>query len=224
MDGPFLRVHIQCIAGVHYNPLLENRLYSCQNRDRHSNKDDESIEDCLGELEEVDSEIDQDVLVKVFTTCDVQYCCACRSSSTAARTVMQIGSVTCCALIDTGAQISQMSYHIWMQLSKKGREEASPSSDAVRIRGLGSSGTNTSGLANLQWKLAGRQVSSRTPFEWVDQGDMPFCLIIGGNAIKQVNLVLDFDASQFFFDCVEGRALASFASGGQLQDEDHCLV
>ena len=214
-----LRVHIWCISGVHYNPLLETRLYRPQTLEDTISED--ALEICM--VEE-DLEVNLSDCLEVFTAYDEILSCSCRLSSVAAQTTVRIGSVTCCALIDTGAQISLISHDIWKQLSQDERAEANPRPDTVRIRSIGSSGTNTCGLADLQWSVAGHRIAERTPFAWVNPGDMPFCIIIGANAISQLNLVLNFDASQFTFDSIDGRVCSFFRACSGIPSENHCLV
>lgn len=220
-SDPAQRVHLQCFSGVHYNPVTENKLYLSPQVVCSVESPADLVQACLEETSEDEAELDI-----AFANEQISCMCACSHSSASVSTVVQIGDVTCCALIDTGAQISLISDQVWEQLQPQEQVDAQHRLDIVRIRSLGTEGIHTEGVVNIKWKLSGHDIDGPMPFARVKIGSMPFCVILGANIIQKLNLVINFASGQFSFDSSTERITRPLRlfSVNVVQYEDLCLV
>ena len=111
-NPPALRVHLQCIAGVHYNPMVETKGFD---------------ESCLGSLGGVaqpmggDSNYSEDdayeTEVEVGIT-EVEIWCDKHLCTHETATMVIVGGRRICALIDSGAQVSCISDSIFRELDE----------------------------------------------------------------------------------------------------------
>ena len=96
------RLHLQCLSGVHYNPLYENRLFKGENYAPEAAPDNEPLPD-LEEIESEDevgfAELEQQTISTYTANCQ------CSRSTNIAQLLVLVEEEVCCALVDTGAQI-----------------------------------------------------------------------------------------------------------------------
>ena len=131
VDGRSSSVHIQCISGLHYNPLV-----------------------AFGSLEHL-REIKEEVPIVGF--CDIGHqvvegvlsvpldqpfvysgvCCK-HTKASLSKTVFMVGSFVGCALLDTGAQISLISESVFERLRAQPEKSFSLIRESVNISGIGS--------------------------------------------------------------------------------------
>ena len=188
---PSQRVHLQCISGIHYNPLAENKLFISNAAFIQSMNDETATGEIIDVVPETES------LDINFSSCIPR--CLCDHNPNAVRTTVQIGSYSCCAIIDTGAQISLISDSLIDQLSVADKKYLSVSEGSVRLRSLGSTSLSTSEVVSCDWSLAGVPVKSSVPFGRVHSGMINACMLIGANLIKDLCLKVNFASNTFSF-------------------------
>ena len=197
VSEPSKRVHLQCIAGIHFNPLAENRLFvapTAFNQDMAEEMDVEDIDG--GEVNVLDSDVLGDgVDINVV---DGLVECDCGHRPNAARTVVEVGGVRCCAIIDTGAQISLMSESVVDRMDQDAAHMVL-SEGVAHLRSLGTNSLTTDHVVSCRWSLAGVLVKDSAPFGKVKDGMINACMLIGANIISELSLKVHFPSKGFSF-------------------------
>ena len=120
----------------------------------------------------------------------LQVACSCTRGRSVAQIALHIQGENCCALLDTGAQICLLSEEIVSKLQAQGRISAYEPT-AMAIQDLESKGTRVLGVVTLSVWVAGTQLDD-IPFAVVATQDIPYCVVLGLNIIKLLNLKIDF--------------------------------
>ena len=178
MDGP--RVHLQCLAGVHFNPVIETGSYvsPCQSESLPiANPAEDVIEDCQDEENHVDVTL---VTNRCTPSCE-------RHEATSEATVMvTCEGRSCCALLDTGAQVNCISSAICSELELEPQDDGN-----YVIKGVGSTESPVRGAVEARVWLS-PEVEVRQKFAVVNQEVVPFCLILGVDFLASAQIELDF--------------------------------
>jgi predicted aspartyl protease len=194
-------VHLQRLAGVHYNPLSADCQYQPVDPYRLSSGcvalSGDDLDCKTPELTEV-SDLEE-VLVNMVGDPDFGRL-ACSSHHTInllSRATVTIGDNRLCALFDTGAKISLISAPAYTQLSELVRQKSDYSTPGQSIKTIGSL-VQSLGRAtlNLQFE-SGQEVTSTLLV--VSDDSMPFCLIIGHDILKRLDLSIDYSSRSFCF-------------------------
>ena len=196
------RVHVQSISGVHYNPLFETPLYKPP-----------IVVDAPDSQDFLISHVEEPLQLDVLYAHNSAPSLACRdrhSSSTAVKTVVYIDGNAYCAVIDTGAQVSVISDFVYESLSSTDYVAAS---GGIEIVGIGAS-ARALGIVELDFGLAapGNKVSGT--FAVMNGALMPFCIIIGADLIRPLDLQLNFRKFSYQFTLGESTHTHSFLSSG----------
>jgi len=189
-------IHLQCISGVHYNPVLyrmliktdqseHNKLVNtCHtidiSRDGISAENNKEVIICECNGNNVTTETDSETLCNhgVFegTTCFLVF-----------------GDVKICALIDTGSQICLIKDSVIEQLKQRGIEiecrDSSENTDTVVA--IDGSKTEVTKSAELHSSILGIKMKS-VAFAVVEENVMPCCCLIGANFLVENELVVDY--------------------------------
>ena len=191
------RVHLQCVNGIHYNPVSENNLYrpqilaeSLQPADALSGDDQE--DDPVG-INTLFSGISQEELS-----------CQCIAITGVPEVAITLEGLTFCALVDTGAQVSLVSEYVWDQLSEKGKREAGYMAASLPIRNFGESGVVVRAIVCLDVVIGGAQIC-KVPFGLVAAGSVPFCFILGLSFIQAQSLTVNFGNGLGTLNCDSER-------------------
>ena len=198
---PSKRVHLQCKAGIHFNPLCENRLFkgNIPLSEDIPERDNSLYEDSDSDDDEPGLNVNFD-----YIPVQAQSDCQCQNRKSVARVVVGFGNITCCRLVDTSAQVSLLSQRVWNSLSDSERAEAKFTSDVIRIHGLGTEVTKSCGIVYLNVSLADHTIAKVFPFALVHDKYMPFCSILGINLIGSLDLQLHFGSYSFSFISEDG--------------------
>ena len=199
------RVHLQCLGGIHYNPAVEAKHYKS---DLPLGEDFSLAESGIQETEEF-QELDEIGVSEVGICQYVSTPCACLFA-TRARISIQIRSRTCCAVLDTGAMISLVSDAVWWDLTPAERTSMNFSSDTVNLRSVAGALVRTVGQVEAQWSLSGQDYQHSTPCGLVGARDLPVCVILGANAIKQLGIVVDYSQGRMSYGFGSARISAPF--------------
>jgi hypothetical protein len=188
------RIHLQCLAGIHYNPLYELPHYKYDGTPKYMRArmtaDDKSEpvaseEDCL-------SEDEVDVHCTFLDTRPLDWCPLHEHTHFASCCLVLKGH-KCCALLDTGAQVSCISYRLITKLGAK--------IDTGTNITLTSFGTLSSSALGTVLLAVGLESVHHGPyiheFVVVEDRMMPFCLILGADYIVAHDIALDFVSGQY---------------------------
>ena len=210
-------VHIQCRAGVHYNPLWADSSYDggrhqlggvlqCPGEEHVNSEDDPELEEA--EVAFFEGNEDRGDLL-----CSVKHtsCLPCRVS-------IRVGSYQFCALVDTGAQLSLVSQAVLERLGVNGFTLVNRT--LIRIRTLGGFVASL-GRVQLQVIVPTCQPLYLT-FAVVPEDCMPFCFIVGGDLLDSLGTVIDYWQSGFFFG--QGRHVPFLPCDSKAQQHELCLV
>lgn len=188
---PQPRVHLQHLAGVHYNPVIETASYVPVASHRAEQAQD--TRECEHPSEaEPDTDLDLDLLVASYAASS----CACQKTGESLA-IVQIGEQSFCALIDTGADVSTLRYDVWMQLPESLREGASRrKGQPLRMSAIGPNWVDIEEVAELSLSINGNLLDS---FLFAVIETSTPCLILGSNFLERFKIILDFDCLQFSY-------------------------
>jgi len=186
------RIHLQCLANVHYNPVVESKDYTLQTN-KQVKFDDTNMQQVISK-DSINYESQQ---VELAVSCSMTCCssdqpmgpygwCEKHSHTHVASVMLNIGGQRCCALIDTGAQISCMLAEIFCK-----SDGELDNFNNLMIRGLGPNCCPVYGSAEVDFTMFETVLSQR--FAVVAAGTMPFCVILGADFIHKSGLQLDFE-------------------------------
>ena len=209
-------VHIQCRAGVLYNPLGADsydwgryqlgEVLQCPGEEHVNSEDDLELEEAeVAYFERNEDGGDLPCSVKHTT------CLPCRVS-------IRMESYQFCALVDTGAQLSLVSQAVLEWLGVNGFTLVNGT--LIYIRTLGRFVASL-GRVQLQVIVPTCQPLHLT-FAVVPEDCMPFCFIVGGDLLDSLGTVIDYWQSGFFFG--QGRHVPFLPCDSEAQQYKLCLV
>ena len=183
--GSLGRVHLQWLAGVHFNPVGESKEY------KPKVFGDASVLESV-EREEVVDCVDAECLPVVEVSAQwAQPDCCCGSSSCSS-VVVGLGGRFYCALVDTGAQISLIREDAYRSLPEVLKRANDLHVGAMKLRGVGEGYSSVEGVTYLPVALADRELSDRHPFAIVSRQVLPFCVLLGANFIREHRIRVNF--------------------------------
>jgi hypothetical protein len=177
-------VHLQCISGVHFNPIFVKKV-NCDYIITEKNcnyvlHEDDVIASAVGCS--CATEPNSDIFSRdcAHVALPVSAC------------IVEVFSVRLCALVDTGAQVSLLTDEAYnLLLQKSACIDFRPLTDQA-VNGIEGTATELLGYVNLQLSWCGSQCRETLPFAVVKASDLPCCMILGANFIVRNKLVLDF--------------------------------
>ena len=184
-------VHLQCLAGVHYNPLSANRLYTLPSREASVQEESSQSQNLPEPMEIEEGDIGFAVAESPQITCSGGH-----TSTMLCKTVVKVEDHSFCALVDTGAQFSLIS-----RAARASLKTASVERDCLerplRIRAVGAV-VEAEELIAVEVGFPG-SVTEKLTLAVVDGRSMPFCMIIGSDVIQQIPIVVDYGKRSFTF-------------------------
>ena len=186
-----IRVHVQCLAGIHFNPVKETRLYVHFVPLESELSDDIDLKECL-EMEDSCTEDETsslsscDLLVTPALTCQ-------HPQRNSAMLPVCWGKQVFCALFDTGSQVSLMkrSVAVTCQVSTD-----RPSVSC--LQGLGAVPHSIVEAGNLNMILKTFQHTVEIvnfPFVITEDAILPYCMVFGSNLMAKYHLEIDYWSS-----------------------------
>lgn len=180
-------VHLQSIAGVHYNPLIETTSYvaGSYKRMRSSSPPMPSVSVDTESDEEPEC-VDINLSLPKFPE-SVEWCENHVATHTTSGTV-NIAGERYCVLFDTGAQVSFISNTLFSQL-----DLPLDTTVSLVITGFGERRSFALGFVDLSLDLTnGCTNPGPHSFVVVDNSMMPFCIILGVDYISKHDVSLDY--------------------------------
>ena len=186
------RVHLQCLAGVHYNPLAEYKSYdvnliheSCTAANWYT-----VFEESVPSGEDKNNQV---MILEEATESD-QNCTrtnklTCNHRFDGATAVVELDFVPCCALLDSGALVNLMTEDTFHRLGNAVLD----SSGLGSIRGIGDSGTQVRGTT---FQLVGCSELNIPViyfrFLVVPNHVLDTCVLLGKPSLNKIDIDLDF--------------------------------
>ena len=178
-------IHLQCISGVHFNPLTQTKKSNVKINEKCVNVCLQNRNDTIE-----DKNVTTDNVIHMFQ--EFPNDCSCPSDDTK-RLMLCIGQTKFCCLMDTGAQISVITENIW-NILKSRDNNLSLEATKSNIVGVGNQRNKILGVVNLSPDLFDIKLESEIPFAVIRSEIIPYCCILGNNFIKQAKIIIDFDA------------------------------
>ena len=181
------RVHLQCISGIHYNPVYSRQkeeVLVATLIDKHINEI--KLYDCKKEIEG-DIEIDEvHALVRLHALC--KYCT--HNIQADMGCVVAIGDTKWCGLIDSGAQVSLMAERVYKELLKNLHDVVLEECLHRKVNGINGELSEILGCVEIRVVLINVTMKP-VIFAIVKDEVMPSCLILGANFLSDNNLLID---------------------------------
>ena len=204
-DGNNRIIHLQCIAGIHFNPVMEvHRNGKLEVKNKNVNvlmlKEER-------EAEEYHREDSVSHLINVQVEKAIEFCnCEHSRKREFCKYVASVAGVSFCALVDTGAQVSAISEALWERIKDK-TSATLEEPENLLIYGVGKKEATILGIVRLKLKLLDMDVSSEIPFAVLGLNDMPCCAILGANFISKNQIAIDFDGQMLYCENEAGEQL-----------------
>ena len=192
-------LHLQCLGGVHYNWVVEKKLYEGvdESDECQSEMDDIRDDECeeLGESE-----------IKRVSLCVHRERCG-------ATVEMDLSGNKYCGLVDTGAQVSLVSASVIRELEKS-TWDVERRCETMALHGLGKGHV-------MSWEevvlvvSVGKMEEVKHVFVVVGDDQMPFCFLIGVDFLRMNDIAVDVGSEVLQKD---GRVIS------RMQREQGCMV
>ena len=179
------RVHLQCLAGIHYNPLQELKEYNISTPEVHYSWSHPNWYTNISEPTDSES-IDDDSTSEINLRQTLSSINCLHSGSSRAHTRLRVGEKFYCACLDTGAQISAISESIVRENSLATEDIANTS-----ILGVNRDGVDVLGVVNLTFKIDLSETIHTFPCAVVPDTAMNVCCLLGLNFLDTVDIDID---------------------------------
>ena len=185
-------IHMQCIGGIHFNPLIETRKYTQVNTNSCITQTTYPLEMSKPNLKG-----------KVYAEEVVIPGCSHFSVGPNPQPILQ---VTCenrnwCTLLDTGSEISLVRTSVIDKLQKEKLISTDIVPTTIQVRGVDGTLSPVEGIVNLpiEWPNKSDNLSqSMHAFIVVPDDFIPCCLLIGLDIMNTIDLELDFQQQKCF--------------------------
>ena len=175
-------IHMQCLAGVHFNPVLElgNFVTLSDVIAGHKFLVKTVVQD---NVEEPNPEL-PNVMYITEETPKVPSCE--HSMGPLFQCIVFVDDMPCCALMDTGAQVSLVNNAVFGKLNLG----IYSSPDTERLMGFAGKSSKILGVAFIT--ISFDNTLSDFPFAVVPSECVDFCFVLGQNYLKEACLTIDF--------------------------------
>ena len=181
--------HLQNLAGIHFNPVRAvkefisgkfNPWRDLEIKEEESTREEQVVQEInWGDMwpprnEEVNRE-------------------QCQHQERAFSIDVRVDDATFCGSLDSGAEISLISKCVWEALSDGRREEALITwNSGTSIRGTGENKEKVLGVVGLPIRVGKMKEIIEMPFGIVEDGVIPYCVLLGDNFNKKARVEFDF--------------------------------
>ena len=182
------RVHLQCLCGIHYNPVLETDRYEVPRLQMPHGKP-KVIEETVLE-EPIVTDLSQGLVMETST---VDSWCSSHPRLLFCSLMVSVQGKTACALFDTGAQVSCVAQSLVKQIGAHSVQEG-----ILNLIGLGQGKSDVLGFVKLDVSfLDPGTLVEQASFAVVEDAVMPCCLIVGADVMEQFGITLNFSDGQY---------------------------
>ena len=200
-------VHVQCIAGIHFNPVIKVWLkpdIKLTNKNVNIILEDTNYQDSTEPATN-----NSDSMIQIYTQIEeLEKHCDCNHDvHKMGRYVATVGNTSFCAVLDTGAQVSVISNNLWEKLENDNFSLIKEECTGQYIAGIGSKRIEVIGIAHLKPRLLDIEVDHSIPFAILVDDCMPCCCILGTNFMTKNKIVMDFNENVLYSVNFQGDAI-----------------
>ena len=202
-------IHLQCISGIHLNPLIEvkhyelpetvNNLVTCQSPAVLFNKnvlpcaDDCDTLECLFAEEVGATELDQ--LKSLLLVTDEWYCSHEVPPQPLVR--VTVSNSKYCAVLDTGAELSLVTKSVMSRLQTSTEMDVTIEEELLcDIIGLTGNRVRISQTAELSFCIGSSFIVNKFKFAVVPDSTFPHCFLFGLDFLSLFQISIDFSQAQ----------------------------
>ncbi|KAL7631583.1 UNVERIFIED_CONTAM: hypothetical protein RMT77_018115 [Armadillidium vulgare] len=219
-DLQFYRIHLQCISGIHYNPIRPKSLGYYKNFDtkeetvRLEEKEKErKVEDAKENVSDFELNLFFDDPEKENE--DLVSCGHKERNDSLLKNIswtwMKVDNIRFCALLDTGAAICLATKSVINSLQLQDQIMEC----RATIIGMGQHAFSLEGYVNLNLN------DEEFPFGIVNDGDLPSCLLIGINYLRTREKELDYSKEEIVQRIQDDDMNLEWTLGFTLEEEDY---
>ena len=197
MDHSKRIAHLQCIAGIHFNPLMEVR----KNKNTCVKEKNINIVQMIDEKDEREtSEETQKVNIQVDE--EEEKCQVHNYRGQFCNLQTNIDGVNFCIVVDTGAEISAIAESLWEKIKENDGVKLEETQKKY-VGGIGKARTQIIGITRFSPKLLNLDLDIEIPFAVIKSDHIPCCCIFGANLIAKNNLIIDFFTKQMYAESAD---------------------
>ena len=215
-----LRVHLQCLGGVHFNPVIELKSFEVPTDVVSGSKitTKKSLEE-IDPPEELDEPVTTEVLYSQVSevTCPVPPNCQ-HATGHSAQCVVLCNSVPYCSLIDIGAQVCLVNETVLANLGDD--MSATSNVEEEALEGLGRANSKVLGNVSLSLEFPGGCHLPEFPFAVISSEDIDFCFVLGRNILREAGLSLDYSCGMLMNN---GQHVTPFCGPSSNACDTSCL-
>jgi len=185
-------LHLQCISGLHFNPISTTEKRS-ELSYLVKAKNVTSTDKCQEEIMcEKDEEIDDSKVLEslVFMHNKMPRCAHLPLSILGC--IAGVGSVKFCTMMDTGAEVSLMDEETFYKIQSEDPQIELKDSEGRLLRGVDRTKTTVLGVTELTLSVMDVKMNAHTVFAVVGMGNMPCCCLIGADFMRDNSVTVDF--------------------------------
>lgn len=186
-------IYLQCIASIHFNPLIVCKKKPLKREEKylnviHQNEERLDVEAC----EEDNYELENLFLLREKK---------CKHARLPPELSISYNNNELCALIDTGSQVSLINEEIVNKIATG--EEIIRKPPEQKLVGIGKGTANVVGIVDLKIQINNFQFEV-FPFAIIREPQVPTCVLLGFNFIQKFKLKLDFKENILYLPDNEG--------------------
>src|ERR1700755_1523663 len=217
-DLQFYRIHLQCISGIHYNPIRPKSLTYYKNFDTKEETVRLEEKEKERKVEDTEENVPNFELNLFFDDPEKEsedlVSCGHKERNVSllkniSWTWMRVNNVRFCALLDTGAAICLATKSVINSLQL----EDQIMECRATIIGMGQHAFSLEGYVNLNLN------DEEFPFGIVNDGDIPSCLLVGINYLRTREKELDYSKEEILQSIQDDMNL-EWTLGFTLEEED----
>ena len=216
------RVHLQCLAGLHYNPLSEYKKYEVNFMQVWCL----TIANCYGMYEDYipysNREYDRVMIIDEETneplesSTSMNWVCNHRFDGATAK--LELADGPCCALLDSGALVNLMTVNMYNRLNCGPLDNTSINS----LRGIGDTGTEVYGTTVQSLTCKDLKLPSlNIKFLVVPNKVLDTCVLLGIPCLNKLDINLDFQNMKVTYKELEIDMGIGIFSETQLRDDNN---
>jgi len=194
-------LHLQCLSGIHFNPIDAKRrrsdltaLILSKNINSLSIPKFDLVtkKECeISETEELD--------LLVYSHCVAQHCGHAPMSSLSCSA--QFGSVEFCTLLDSGAEVSLIDEETFNRLRRESDTVKLRDTEGRVIKGIDRTSTTVIGITELKLSVLDIQMECSTTFAVIEKEKMPCCCLLGADFMRDNDVTIDFTKGFIYGNC-----------------------
>ena len=184
-------LNLQCIAYIHYNPLLSRKVVEVERTKRNVNTINIKRDSYVIE-EPMDVDLNCEELYEMESIEG-----NCTHDPSASHMKARYNGEEVCVILDTGSEISVIGRDTWNSM-KRGDEIESL--EKVKAQGIVGESSESEIIVNIKIELNEFETPEEFPFCIVSQDSIPCCMLLGLNFLKEFGSSIDFSCGKLEFN------------------------